>query len=48
MSFVYNSPIFSPQILNISEITPGNDTYTQMKTYIFELEQNLQNQQIEI
>ena len=48
MSFVYNSPIFSPKILNISEITPGNDTYSQMKTYIFELEQNLQNQQIEI
>ena len=47
MSF-YNSPIFSPNTLNISSITPKGDTFSQMKTYIFELEQNQNNQQMEI
>ena len=48
MSFLYNSPIFSPNPLNISSITPKGDTFSQMKTYIFELEQNQNNQQMEI
>ena len=47
MSF-YNSPIFSPNTLNISSITPKGDTFSQMKTYIFELEQSQKNQQMEI
>ena len=47
MSFL-NSPFFSPNSLNFSSITPKSDTFSQMKNYINELEQNLKNQEIEI
>ena len=48
MSFLYKSPIFSPNVLSITTNNSLNTDTNQIKNYIIELEQNIQNQQIEI
>ena len=48
MSFLYKSPNFSPNVLSITTNNLINNDINQMKNYIIELEQNIQNQQLDI
>ena len=48
MSFLYKSPNFSPNVLSITTNNLINNDINQMKNYIIELEQYIQNQQLDI